>query len=198
MIVQHHLASRPAAGSGFAVRVSAILLILALSLAGCHHKTVRWAPPQVSLTPIELETPDAPDSPPEIATLPPPEFGPLQPAPPPKTIPKRKPAPATKEEVQPPVQVASESSPAALAIGSLSTGADVGPQSRQQTQDLIASISRRIAALPAKTAEAQKKQIRQVRNFVSQAQKALSSGDAEGANNLAIKAKVLMDDLEKK
>ena len=64
-------------------------------------------------------------------------------------------------------------------------------------RDLIASILKRIAALPAKT-DAQKKQIRQIRNFIDQAQKALNSGDAEGARNLATKAGLLMDDLEKK
>jgi ABC-type Fe3+-hydroxamate transport system substrate-binding protein len=96
------------------------------------------------------------------------------------------------------VQVASAPEPAALAIGTLSTGGDASPQSQQQAQDLIASILKRIAALPAKTADAQKKQIRQIKTFILQAQKALNSGDAEGAKNLATKAKLLMDDLEKK
>jgi len=96
------------------------------------------------------------------------------------------------------VEVVSEAEPAAVAIGALTTGGDAAPQSRQQAQDLIASILKRIAALPAKTADAQKRQIRQVRNFLDEAQKALKSGDAEGAKNLATKAKLLMDDLEKK
>jgi hypothetical protein len=97
------------------------------------------------------------------------------------------------------VQVASAPEPAALAaIGTLSTGGDAAPQSQQEAQDLVASIRRRIAALPARTADAQKKEIRQIQNFIDQAQKALKSGDAEGAKNLATKAKLLMDDLEKK
>jgi hypothetical protein len=96
------------------------------------------------------------------------------------------------------VQVASAPEPAALAIGSLSTGGDAAPQSQQQAHDLIASILKRIAALPAKTADAQKKQVRQIHNFIDQAQRALNSGDAEGAKNLATKANLLMDDLEKK
>jgi hypothetical protein len=37
-----------------------------------------------------------------------------------------------------------------------------------------------------------------VRHFLDQAQQALNSGDADGAMNLATKAKLLMDDLEKK
>ena len=198
MIELCHLANRLAARFGRAGRVPILLLIFAFGLAGCRHKGVRWTPPQIASSPFELETPADSDSPPEIATLPPPEFGPLPPPTLPKPAPKKRPATAPKEEAQPPVQVASEAGPADLAIGLLSTGGDAAPQSQQQARDLIASILKRIAALPANVADSQKRQIRQVRNFLDQAQKALSSGDAEGANNLAIKAKVLMDDLEKK
>jgi hypothetical protein len=91
-----------------------------------------------------------------------------------------------------------EAGPAELAIGSLSTGGDVTPEVQQQAQEMIASLLKRIAGLPAKTAEAQRRQIRQVRHFLDQAQQALSSGDAEGARNLATKARQLMDDLQKR
>ncbi len=179
------------------VRVPALSLLLVFGLAGCHHKTaLRPALPTGVLAPIELETIPPPSSLPMIATLPPPALEPpMPPEEPPKPAPRRRPAP--KEEPQPPVQVASAPEPAALAIGTLSTGGDAAPQSQQQAQSLIASILKRIAALPAKT-DAQKKQIRQIRNFIVQAQKALNSGDAEGARNLATKAGLLLDDLEKK
>jgi hypothetical protein len=36
-----------------------------------------------------------------------------------------------------------------------------------------------------------------VRNFLEQAQQALNSGDADGATNLATKARLLMDEVEK-
>jgi len=85
-----------------------------------------------------------------------------------------------------------------LAIGSLSTGGDLAPQIQQQAQDMITAILKRIAALSAKTADAQKRQLRQVHHFLDQAQQALKSGDTEGAKNLATKASLLMDDLEKK
>lgn len=193
MIRRHHLAQRL---SATLIRVPAVSLVLAAGLAGCHHKPVALVIPQAAHAPIELETIPPPDSPLMIATLPVPEPEPLPPSEPPKPAPRRRPAP--KEEPQPPVQVASVPEPAALAIGTLSTGGDASPQSQQQAQDLIASILKRIAALPAKTADAQKKQIRQIKTFILQAQKALNSGDAEGAKNLATKAKLLMDDLEKK
>jgi hypothetical protein len=193
----HHLAHRFAGTLVRAGRNSAVALVLTAGLAGCRHKTVRYVLPQGAQVPIELETIPPPDSPPEIATLPPPELSPPSPPEPPRPASRRRPAPAPKEEPQPAVQIADAES-AALAIGTLSTGGDTMPQAHQQAQDMIASILKRIAALPAKTADAQKKQLSQIHRFLDQAQRALNSDDAEAAQNLAIKARLLMDDLEKK
>jgi hypothetical protein len=63
---------------------------------------------------------------------------------------------------------------------------------------MISSILKSLAALPARIADAQKRQVRQVRHFLDQAQQALNTGDTEGAKNLATKAHLLMDDLEKR
>ena len=193
MTHQFHLASRLGVAFARAGRVPALALVLAAGLAGCRHKTAAFVIPHGALVPVDLEILPAPDPPPLIAALTPPDFGPLS-SPPPPPVAKKKTTPAPKEE--PPVQVA-EAAPAAL-LGTLSTGGDAAPQSQQQAQDMIASIARRINALPSQTANAQKRQIRQILNFVDQAKKALSSGDAEGAKNLATKAKLHMDDLEKK
>jgi hypothetical protein len=174
------------------------LVFLALGLAGCHHKRLAFVIPSGAKVPVELETIPPPDPPPTIASLLPPELPSLPPPPPPAPpAPRRRPTP--KEETQPSAPVTGVPETAALAaIGSLSTGGDAAPQSQQEAQDLITSILKRIAALSAKTADAQKKEVRQIQNFIDQAQKALTSGDAEGAKNLATKAKLLMDDLEKK
>jgi hypothetical protein len=132
-----------------------------------------------------------------IAEAPAPELKlPLPIAPPPRPTPRRR-TPTPKEETQPPTQVAS-AAPAELAIGDLSTGGDAAPQSQQQARDLIDSIVKRIAALSKKTVDGQKKQLNQVKHFLDQAKQALNTGDADGAMNLATKAKVMMDDLEKK
>jgi hypothetical protein len=192
---RHHLAQHVSARLlrvGFA---PTLCIVLVAGLSGCGHKSLRSALPHGVLAPVELETAPTPDA--EIAALPPPELGPmLLPPAPARPAPRKKPAP--KEEPQPPVQVASDSGPATLAIGALSTGGDGAPESQQQTRDLIASILKRISGLPAKIADGQKKQIRQVRNFLDQAQQALNTGDTAGANNLATKARLLMDDLEKR
>jgi hypothetical protein len=171
-----------------------LVLALTCGLAGCRHKTKPFVLPASAHAPIELVPIPPPEPPPMIATLPPPQLGPLPTPPPPPARRRRRVAPAPA----PPVQVASAPEPAAVAIGSLSTGSDATPQSQQQAKDLIASIAKRIAALPAATANAQQTQVRQVKQFLDQAQKALDSGDAEGAKNLATKAKLLMDDIEKK
>ena len=77
-------------------------------------------------------------------------------------------------------------------------------QDRRERRQRIFTLARRferIAArldLPANIAASEKKQVRQIRNFLDQAQEALNGGDAQGATNLATKAKLLMDDLEKK
>jgi hypothetical protein len=176
---------------------SALLLAsVASGLAGCRHKTVPLVP-QVSLAPIDLEVPPEPEHPPMIQ--PPPDTAIVAPALPPAQMPRK---PAAKKKVTPsketpPVQVAG-AGPAALAIGALSSGGDSTPQSQQQTRDLIASIHKRLTALPAKMASQQRAQVSQVTRFLRQSQQALDTGDAEGAKNLATKAKLLMDDLEKK
>jgi ribosomal protein S20 len=106
--------------------------------------------------------------------------------------------PVAKAPVPEPVQVAStEPTPEVAAIGSLTAGGETNPQAKQEAADLIASIEKRLNALPAQVAEEQKTQISKVRNFQRQAQEALGSGDAEGAKTLATKAKLLLDDLVK-
>jgi len=170
----------------------ALVLVFTAGLAGCPHKTVATLP-QISMAPIDLEVPPEPEDPPMIEA-PPEEVLVVPPMPPPARRPApRRPAPAKDVPPAPPVQVAS----AAEAIGALS-GGESTPQTQQQTKDLIASIKKRVAALPGKKATQQKYEISQVNRFLKQAQQALDSGDAEGAKNLATKASLLMDDIEKK
>jgi hypothetical protein len=182
------------ARAGLALALSALLVT---GLGGCRHRVLRPTLPLASMAPIVLEEAAAdPDSLPMIELELLPEPGPPSPLPPPKPLPRKK--PATSEEARPSVPVPGPAAPAELAIGALSIGGDAAPQSQQNARDLIAAITRRIAALPAKTADAQKPQVRQVRHFLDQAQQALNSHDADGAMNLATKARLLMDDLEKK
>ena len=189
---------REPASPGTPVRIAG-LLFLSMLLAGCRHKTV-WTPPASLTAPIALDIPDEPQDPGLIAEVPPPVFVPPEPVEPPKPPARRRApaAPTGKEATPPPAQVASAEDPASLAIGSLSTGDDLSPQVQQQARDLIGSIQKRIQALPRSTASQQKSQLRQVTNFLKRAQQALDSGDADGAMTLATKARLIMDDIDKK
>ena len=118
----------------------------------------------------------------------------------PKRKKKQAPKVVAPPEPAPGTQVASAApapSPEETAIGALTAGGETNPQTKQEATDLIASIEKRLNALPAQKAEEQKAQVSKVRNFWKDAQEALKTGDAEGAKTLATKAKLLLDDLEK-
>ncbi len=127
--------------------------------------------------------------------------------PPPSTTPAPQPAGAGATSAAAPgapvpVQVAGNDAPTAptaadTVIGALTPGgADQTPKARQDAQELLMSTDRRLKALPAQTQQTRKVQISQIRNFWTQASDALKAGDAEGAKTLALKAKLLLDDLE--
>jgi hypothetical protein len=172
-------------------------LILALGLAGCHHKPVRPPLPIGVLAPVDLEPSPPVENPLEIATVPEPELGPLSAGEPP-TPPRRRTPPAPKETEQPVQVAANDAAAATLAIGALSAGGEDATHTSQQAVDLINAVLKRISALSSQLASAQKKEVRQARNYLDQAQKALRTGDAEGAHTLATKASLLMDEVEKK
>jgi ribosomal protein S20 len=118
----------------------------------------------------------------------------------PKRKKKQPPKIVVPPEPVPETQVASAAAgvPSAdAAVGALTAGGETNPQTKQEAEDLIASIDKRLNALPAQKVEEQKAQVSKVRNFWKDAQDALKSGDAEGAKTLATKAKLLLDDLEK-
>lgn len=104
-----------------------------------------------------------------------------------------------------PLQVAGSSPPpspggsaADTVLGALTPGGvDESPQVRLDAQELLASTDRRLNALPSQIVQAQRAQISKIRNFWKQGSDALKTGDAEGAKTLALKAKLLLDDLEK-
>ncbi len=173
-------------------------MLLCVGIAGCHRKVV-FKIPQGALVPVELEDSSSDESSATIAPLEPPDLGELPTPSFPPPVQRRRPSPSPREE---PTQSGGESVPATVAIGMLSSGSDATPQVQQQTQDMISSTAKRVAALSSRVssrvANSQKQQIGQVRHFLEQAQQALTTGDAQGAKNLATKAGLLMDDLEKK
>lgn len=174
---------------------------LAIGLSGCRRKP-QLAPLPPVLTPVALEDIPEPQNLPMVEV--PPEKLPPVPvsteAGKPKRRKKQPPKVVVPPEPVPETQVASAAggvpSPDA-AVGALTAGGETNPQTKQEAEDLIASIDKRLNALPAQKVEEQKAQVSKVRNFWKDAQDALKSGDAEGAKTLATKAKLLLDDLEK-
>jgi hypothetical protein len=171
---------------------------LSIGLAGCRHKP-QLAPLPPVLAPVALEDIPEPDNLPMVEA-------PSEKLPPvpvsteagkPKRRRKQPPKVVALPEPLPETQVQAAPSPGDTAVGALTAGGETNPQTKQEAADLIASIERRLNALPAQKAEAQKDQVSKVRNFWKDAQDALKTGDAEGAKTLATKAKLLLDDLEK-
>ncbi len=179
---------------------TALCFGLAMGLAGCRHKP-QLAPLPPVMTPVALEVIPEPDNLPMV------EVPPVKLPPVPVSTeagkPKRKkktPKVVAPPEPAPETQVASATTGAPspdAAVGALTAGGETNPQTKQDAEDLIASIDKRLNALPAQKVEEQKAQVNKVRNFWKDAQDALKSGDAEGAKTLATKAKLLLDDLEK-
>ncbi|WP_433965680.1 hypothetical protein [Tunturiibacter gelidiferens] len=173
---------------------------LAMGMAGCRHKQ-QLAPLPPVMAPVALEEIPQPDDLPMVEA-------PTEKLPPvpvsteagkPKKRKKQPPKVVAPPEPTPETQIANAAGPPSpdAAVGALTAGGETNPQTKQEAEDLIASIDKRLNALPSQKAEEQKAQVSKVRNFWKDAQDALKSGDAEGAKTLATKAKLLLDDLEK-
>lgn len=179
-------------------------LLLLLLLTGCFHKTKQaqnqpLAPPVVDTPPPTPAPAPAPqDLPPPVVTVP--QTQPAQQTTP-QTKPEEKPAKhsskhtTTKPADPKPVEQASNSAPAVPAIGQLSSGdpSDL----RNQTEDSIASTERGLKDLNRQLSDQEQKTAAQVREFIKQARAALTTGDIDGAHTLAVKAKVLLAELNR-
>jgi outer membrane biosynthesis protein TonB len=184
-----------------------VAVLLPLLLSGCTHKTNQAQVQQPALAPPIIDNP--PPSPATAAKptdLPPPVLTtpkPVQPAttattqpPPPPPKPKHK-KPAPKPAEQPAAattqQASSGQAPSVSAIGQLSTGdpADV----KTQTQDSIDATEKGLREIGRKLSDQEQKTADQIEEFLKEARKALTTGDVDGAQTLAAKAKVLLGEL---
>jgi hypothetical protein len=92
-------------------------------------------------------------------------------------------------------EVAANPAPTAPAIGELSAGDPAN--FRHQTEDSIASIERGLNGINRPLDDSEQTTADHIREFLKQAKAALNSGDIDGAHTLAVKAKVLLDELSK-
>lgn len=172
---------------------------LACGLTGCMHKRPKVPVLPAVLAPVPLENPPAPQKQ-QVLHAPPVELPPTPVAEAAASPKRERRRPVQKAVVTPaPTEEGAEPQPMTdeAAIGELTAGGATDPQTQQEARDLIASVEKRLNALPSQTVRKQRSQISKIRNFWLQAQAAFNSGDAEGAKTLATKGKLLLDDLEK-
>ena len=167
--------------------------LLPLLLAGCHHKAkvaqnlplapaVEEQPPQIHVPPPnDLPPPDVTatvQQPAPVITLP--------------KEPEKKPA-HRKKPANTNTQQAAITSPSVPAIGQLTTGDPV--DMRQQTDSSIEATEKSLNGINRQLSDQELKTAAQIREFLKEARAALTAGDIDGAHTLAIKAKVLLDEL---
>lgn len=193
-------------------RLLVVSFLLMLSIAGCHRKPERALPPPHAQAPTIIPAPTLPIFIPEPVILA--QAQPAPPAtPPPVTPPPKKHAakvhrhhtPA-KEETQGEASATQTSSgnapapsaPGTAVIGQLSADdATATPSDAAQTKQLIDATDDKLKKLSTKQQTEHKDSVAQVASFLSQARQALSMNDLVGAQTLANKAKILVDELSK-
>jgi outer membrane biosynthesis protein TonB len=192
----------------------AVLVLLCL-IAGCKHKT-QAAPPPAAQAPIlppseSAKTMPPPSLPPEKPLeVKPPGSDQAQQQPPPKPhkTAHRKPKPAdttqtsqTAGQAPATAQTASAGeAPAASPIGQLSSSSasDGGSiPSRREIQDKIAATESGLNGIKRSLSSEEQLTVTEIRTFITKARKALVDDDLDGANTLATKAKVLLEELTK-
>jgi hypothetical protein len=179
--------------------------LLPLLLSACVHNA-NQSQMQPLAPPIEDTPPLPPDSAP--ANLPAPEYHipktdkpviVVQGEPPKPATKHRKPkpaagAPGATTPGQPNTQVASETPPAEVsAIGQFATTEP--PDTKRQAADSITEVEKGLSGITRHLSDGDEKTSTQIKEFLKQAKAALATGDAEGANTLAQKAKVLLKEL---
>jgi hypothetical protein len=202
--------------------VFSVSLLLMIAIAGCHRRQAHAvAPPQAQAPPIVSTLPPIPPR-----TLPDVEVAkakPTAPAPHPAAAPKEptkkvarkhphhnvrkpeeeKPEPSadTSSSTGAPAETTPAAVPAAVktpVLGQLSTDDTAAdPDIKKQTHNLIEDTENRLKKLSSAVQAAHKNDIAQIESFLKQAEQAWSTNDVVGAQTLANKAKILMDDLSK-
>ena len=207
------------------LRLFFVSIFSTLAITGCHHKQERVAPPPQAQAPIVTTLPPIPPLTfPDVQLNKPKPAAPAvhpvitPPAPEPKKPKTRRrhahkvepdaaavPAPATTASSAatpadtPETAVpATKTTTAAAALGQLSADdAASGPHQNVQTEQLIKDTEDRLSKVPNAQEATQKEAIAQVSSFLKQAKQALGMNDVVGAQTLANKAKILLDELLK-
>lgn len=189
-------------------RLFFVPFLLTFLIAGCRRKVERALPPPQAQAPPITQAPTLPPlaSEPVIlagATPAPVAPPPVETPPPPKPAAKirhRRVTPKAKAESEPAEtpSTTAHATPATTIIGQLSAeDATTTPSGAAQTQHLITTTENKLKKLSTRQQTDHKDAVAQVASFLSQARQALSMNDVVGAQTLANKAKILVDELSK-
>jgi hypothetical protein len=203
-------------------RKMAALLLFAAFATGCKHKTLVVVPVQAQAPPLPSKPVSQVASLPPVPQPETPQVGPPgsdKPPVPPPSQPKRSsrhrskaatpaaPAsgeqtakePAKENSTNAADQQASAGEVSAISpIGQLSTAGDSSSTpSKHDIQETIETTEKSLNDLKRTLTPAEQETTVQIRTFLTKARRALSQDDLDGAHTLAIKAKVLLDELTK-
>ncbi len=193
-------------------RLFFVLFLLTFTITGCHRRRERILPPPRAQAPIIRTLPPLPP----LTLHPVVQPIPIPPPPPPQPVKLKEKNPerirhrrvARKLE---PDTSASESRPSSAegsaGAGQSSSSAVVGtlsaddsstnPDQTAQTQNLIKYTEDLLKKVSPQQQEQHKDTVAQIGSFLAQARQALSTNDQVGAQTLANKAKILVDELLK-
>lgn len=186
------------------LRRFSVLLISTLSITGCHHRSkVSFPPPQAEAPIITTLPPMPPLTFPNVElaepmplTLPQPATPKLPPVNVEKVRrphPRPRPEPKEDQAKQPAKTVTG-----AVVLGQLSADdATTNPHQDENTKDLIQSTQSRVKQLSGPQQAQHKEALAQIQSFLAQARQAWSMNDMVGAQTLANKAKIMLDELLK-
>ncbi|MGC1782840.1 MAG: hypothetical protein WA708_10000 [Acidobacteriaceae bacterium] len=206
------------------LRLFSVSFLLTIAIAGCHRRQVRVVPQPQAQAPIVATLPPMPPLTLQDVELA--KAAPAKPAPPqvhPETTQKKQVArkhhrrnmhkpemerPESGEagsaatNSEPTGSAPSAGSPATVpktaVLGQLSADdAAAGPDQKEQTRRIIQHTENRLKKLSSAERTKHMNDIAQVDSFLKQAEQAWNMNDLVGAQTLANKAKILMDDLSK-
>ncbi|MHB1857387.1 MAG: hypothetical protein ACYCPM_08120 [Acidobacteriaceae bacterium] len=198
-------------------RLSFVFFLLAFTISGCHRRPEPVLPPPQAqapiistlppIPPLDLQTVQLATSEPQQPSLPP--LAPAE-APKKKARARRRRTAMHKPEGEPAATESRPSSPGTEAsappsesgsstlVGKLSADdSTTNPDQTVQTQRLIESTERLLKNLSPQQQAAHKDTVSQVGSFLAQAKQALNMNDLVGAQTLANKARILLDELSK-
>jgi outer membrane biosynthesis protein TonB len=171
---------------------------------GCDHKEQKTqsqtlAPPIVDAPPPKPATVTTAELPPPVIGDAKPDTTPKETTPPPEPPkkpvhhPKKPAAPATTTPTPTQETASAGPPPSVSAIGTVSLGGS--GDSRSQTEETINATEKGVNGITRTLNDSETKTAAQIREFIKQAREALATGDVDGANTLAKKAKVLLSEL---